>query len=88
MQHSEFVMSEDKRKRYWARSLVGYRYFDSRKPNSAHYDLAALQQAGFVGGIITQNVDTLHTQAGSTVPELRCHAATGALSVRDRGAQR
>ena len=66
MQHSEFVMSEDKRKRYWARSLVGYRYFDSRKPNSAHYDLAALQQAGFVGGIITQNVDTLHTQAGST----------------------
>ena len=66
MQHAEFIGSEEKRKRYWARSLLGYRYFDSRKPNSAHFDLVELQKAGLVGGIITQNVDTLHTQAGST----------------------
>lgn len=66
MQHAEFMASEEKRKRYWARSLLGYRYFDSRKPNSAHFDLVELQKAGLVGGIITQNVDTLHTQAGST----------------------
>jgi hypothetical protein len=66
VQHMEFLTLEERRKRYWARSLLGYRYFYSRKPNAAHFDLAALEQACLVRGIITQNVDTLHTQAGST----------------------
>lgn len=35
------------------------------KPNSAHFDLAALEQA-FNVSIITQNVDDLHERAGST----------------------
>lgn len=65
VQHMEFLTQEERRKRYWARSLVGYRYFYSRKPNSAHLDLAALEQVRLVRGIITQNVDTLHTRAGS-----------------------
>ena len=66
MQHMEFLKEEEKRKRYWARSLVGYRYFFSRKPNSAHLDLAALESVGLIRGVITQNVDLLHTQAGSS----------------------
>ena len=65
VQHMEFLSNEEKRKRYWARSLAGYKYFASRQPNSAHFAVAALQAAGLVTGVITQNVDQLHTHAGS-----------------------
>lgn len=37
-----------------------------KKPNAGHYALAELGQAGLLAGIITQNVDNLHQQAGST----------------------
>ena len=35
------------------------------EPNAAHHALAALEAAGFVRTVITQNVDGLHTRAGS-----------------------
>ena len=37
------------------------------KPNSAHLILAKLEKAGLIEGVITQNVDGLHLEAGSTV---------------------
>ena len=39
--------------------------FSDCKPNSAHFDLVKLEEK-FDVSIITQNVDTLHEQAGST----------------------
>lgn len=54
------------RQRYWARNHVGWRHMDDTRPNAGHRALAALQHAGVVVGIITQNVDLLHTKAGST----------------------
>jgi NAD-dependent SIR2 family protein deacetylase len=53
------------RKRYWARSLVGWRRFGRARPNDAHRALAALEQQGRVGLLVTQNVDRLHQAAGS-----------------------
>ncbi len=35
------------------------------RPNPAHYALAALEKMGRLRGIITQNVDNLHQEAGS-----------------------
>jgi NAD-dependent deacetylase len=35
------------------------------EPNAAHRALAELEQAGWIGGLITQNVDRLHEHAGS-----------------------
>jgi NAD-dependent deacetylase len=35
------------------------------KPNGAHIALARLQEAGFINTIITQNIDGLHSRAGS-----------------------
>ncbi|RME77686.1 MAG: NAD-dependent deacylase [Chloroflexi bacterium] len=35
------------------------------RPNPAHYALAALEQEGKLQAIITQNIDDLHTKAGS-----------------------
>jgi len=53
------------RKRYWARSLLGWRHFSAARPNAAHRALALLEAAGHVRHLITQNVDGLHQQAGS-----------------------
>lgn len=55
------------RQRYWARNHVGWRHMDSTAPNAGHRALAALEHAGVVPGVITQNVDLLHTKAGSRV---------------------
>ncbi len=54
------------RKRYWARSLVGWRRFGRATPNGTHLALAALERQGRVGLLVTQNVDGLHQAAGST----------------------
>jgi NAD-dependent SIR2 family protein deacetylase len=53
------------RQRYWARNHVGWRHMDDTAPNAGHRALAALEHAGVVTGLITQNVDLLHTKAGS-----------------------
>ncbi len=53
------------RQRYWARNHVGWRHMDDTVPNAGHRALAALEDAGVVSGVITQNVDLLHTKAGS-----------------------
>jgi NAD-dependent SIR2 family protein deacetylase len=55
------------RQRYWARNHVGWRHMDGTLPNAGHHALAALEHAGVVTGVITQNVDLLHTKAGSRV---------------------
>jgi NAD-dependent SIR2 family protein deacetylase len=53
------------RQRYWARNHVGWRHMDDTLPNAGHRALAALQDASVVTGVITQNVDLLHSKAGS-----------------------
>ena len=53
------------RQRYWARNHVGWRHMDETRPNAGHRALAGLEHAGVVTGVITQNVDLLHTKAGS-----------------------
>jgi len=53
------------RQRYWARNHVGWRHMDDTLPNAGHRALAALEDASVVSGVITQNVDLLHTKAGS-----------------------
>jgi NAD-dependent SIR2 family protein deacetylase len=53
------------RQRYWARNHVGWRHMDDTQPNAGHRAVAALEHNGVVSGVITQNVDLLHTKAGS-----------------------
>ena len=53
------------RQRYWARNHLGWRHMDDTEPNAGHRALAAMEAAGVVSGLITQNVDLLHTKAGS-----------------------
>ena len=64
MTYTEFVSGESAQRRYWARSHVGWARMRRAEPNAGHRALAALQWAGRVDGLITQNVDGLHTRAG------------------------
>jgi NAD-dependent SIR2 family protein deacetylase len=61
----DFVAHEPSRKRYWARSLVGFRRMRAARPNDAHLALAALEAQGRITQLVTQNVDGLHQAAGS-----------------------
>lgn len=53
------------RRRYWARSLLGWPRFVRARANAAHHALAALEREGRIEALVTQNVDGLHQQAGS-----------------------
>jgi NAD-dependent SIR2 family protein deacetylase len=65
MQYAEFAGSADARRRYWARSYLGWRQIGQAEPNAGHAALVDLEQRGLVG-LITQNVDGLHSAAGSS----------------------
>ena len=60
-----FMGSDAVRRRYWARSLVGWQRFRRAAPNAAHAALARLEQQGRLQHLVTQNVDGLHQAAGS-----------------------
>ena len=63
--YSDYVRNPAVRRRYWARNLNGYSRFRNAQPNAGHKALAALEGAGRLHHLITQNVDRLHTLAGS-----------------------
>ena len=65
IQGPDFRKSEAVRRRYWARSMAGYPTLAGAAPNAGHHALAELERAGRIHSIITQNVDGLHTAAGS-----------------------
>lgn len=65
MMYQEFVGSDLSRRRYWARSTVGWPSFAAARPNEAHRLLAHLGQLTPLTGVVTQNVDGLHQEAGS-----------------------
>jgi NAD-dependent SIR2 family protein deacetylase len=62
---AEFRDSPEARQRYWARAHIGWRRIVAARPNAGHRAVAALQRAGVLSGIITQNVDGLHQAAGA-----------------------
>lgn len=63
--YDSFMTREATRKRYWARSMIGWRSFGQAKPNDAHHALAKLEKSGRSEILLTQNVDRLHQSAGS-----------------------
>lgn len=65
IEHKEYIVSEDVRKRYWARSFLGWPTVGLAKPIRGHEVLAHLESLGRIGLTITQNVDGLHQKAGS-----------------------
>ncbi|QUD80872.1 NAD-dependent deacetylase [Gordonia polyisoprenivorans] len=58
-----FLSSPEFRRHYWARNHLGWRHMDAATPNAGHHALAELGRQGRLTGVITQNVDMLHTKA-------------------------
>lgn len=65
MTFQEFVANSRSRQRYWAGSHQGWRRFGTLTPNGGHRALAQMERSGITTGIVTQNVDGLHSRAGS-----------------------
>jgi NAD-dependent SIR2 family protein deacetylase len=65
VQFQAFIADEFTRRRYWARSMIGWRRFGQAVPNDAHHALAALEMRGRCQMLLNQNVDRLHQAAGS-----------------------
>ncbi len=65
VQFGDFLRSEHVRKRYWARSLVGWSRVRAACPNAAHKALGLMERHGPLHRLVTQNVDGLHQRAGS-----------------------
>jgi NAD-dependent SIR2 family protein deacetylase len=61
----EFTRSPAARRRYWARSMLGWPILAHARPNAAHCALARLETARGMVSLVTQNVDGLHQRAGS-----------------------
>ncbi|MEN3264329.1 NAD-dependent protein deacetylase [Pseudonocardia sp.] len=65
MTYQDFLSGEPAQRRYWARSYVGWARMAHAEPNAGHRALAELERVGALHGLITQNVDGLHSAAGS-----------------------
>ncbi|MCA9401268.1 MAG: sigma factor regulator FecR [Candidatus Omnitrophica bacterium] len=61
----DFITSEEKRVEYWLHKRELYESFTSCKPNDGHYFIKFLEDQKKLKGIITQNIDGLHAQAGN-----------------------
>lgn len=90
IQHAAFLRSPFVRRRYWARSSLGWPRFARAQPNAAHHALAAMEGRTWLTGVITQNVDGLHQRAGSrevvelhgSLAEVKC-LACGSMFARE-----
>ncbi|MFF4243482.1 NAD-dependent protein deacetylase [Streptomyces sp. NPDC001822] len=74
MTYQDFTAGAQARRRYWARSHLGWRTFGSARPNAGHRAVAAFEQRGLLSGVITQNVDGLH-QAGGAESVVELHGS-------------
>ena len=95
MTYQAFTGDPAARQRYWARSHLGWRVIGAAAPNAGHRAVTDLQDSGLLDGIVTQNVDGLHTAAGArAVVELHgnlarvvclgCRAPTTRLELDER----
>jgi NAD-dependent SIR2 family protein deacetylase len=71
--YHEFISSHEARKRYWARSFLGWSSLNNASPNSGHYAIRDLGEMNHVHQVITQNVDSFHPRAHPQLPSLELH---------------
>ena len=79
-----FLSSAEFRRHYWARNHLGWRHMDAARPNASHHALTDLQRDGRLTTVITQNVDMLHTKAG-TRGVIELHGCYGRVRCLDCG---
>ena len=71
--YNEFISNHEARKRYWARSFLGWTNLNRARPNAAHEAIRKLGAMGLVSSVVTQNVDSFHAQAHPNLPTIELH---------------
>ena len=66
VQYAEFLASHAARVEYWDYKLESWEIYQRARPNAVHEAIVALEQAGRVAAVVTQNVDGLHRRAGTS----------------------
>lgn len=61
-----FVSSRDARIEYWDQKLEAWPSFRDARPNATHDAAVALERAGKLLMLLTQNIDGLHSRAGTS----------------------
>jgi NAD-dependent deacetylase sirtuin 4 len=78
--YHEFIQNHEARKRYWARSYLGWTTLHKAQPNATHWAIKQLGQMGIVRSVVTQNVDSFHPIAHPELPTLELHGYLRALT--------
>jgi NAD-dependent deacetylase len=63
--YDEFISSREARARYWKMRRELHQELSASRPNAGHYALARFEELGKLIGVVTQNIDGLHQEAGS-----------------------
>jgi NAD-dependent deacetylase len=68
--YQDFMSSEEARLEYWDFQLEGWDGFKNAKPNAAHQACVTLEENGKLLMLVTQNIDGLHSLAGTSPQRL------------------
>ncbi len=68
--YQDFMASDKAQREYWDQKLESWDTFRSARPNAVHYAACTLEAAGKLLMLVTQNVDGLHAQAGTSAQHL------------------
>ena len=66
----DFMTSEAARIEHWDFKLEGWDGYRTAEPNAVHRAIVALEKAGKVLAVVTQNIDGLHARAGTSAERL------------------
>ena len=75
----DFMISEAARIEHWDYKLEGRDAFRDAQPNSIHHAIVRLDKAGKLRSVVTQNIDGLHSLAGTSAERLVELHGTNAL---------
>src|SRR5712691_9609448 len=64
--YQQFMSSESARQEYWEWKLESWAIYATARPNALHLAVVALERAGKLHALVTQNVDGLHRRAGTS----------------------
>jgi NAD-dependent deacetylase len=64
--YSDFMRSEAARVEHWDYKLEAYESFRNAQPNATHRAIVDLERAGKLRAVVTQNIDGLHSLAGTS----------------------
>lgn len=77
--YNEFITNHEARKRYWARSYLGWTNLHRARPNAGHQAVKELGKLGIISSVVTQNVDSFHSMAHPELPTIELHGYLRAL---------